>query len=130
MWYMLLTKPVYFSAILLLVRRGEERRGEERRGEERRGEERRGEERRGEERRGEERRGEESAYRFFLVGLGSLDLLVEAVDLVLEVLHVLLVFLLLLQHIFQTPLLLLAELLVLCGTSGFIVQVNFQFSNL
>ena len=46
MWYMLLTKPVYFSAILLLVRRGEERRGEERRGEERRGEERRGEERR------------------------------------------------------------------------------------
>lgn len=49
----------------------------------------------GEERRGKVR-GEEGTYRFLLVGLGGLDLLVEAVDLVLEVLHVLLVFFLLL----------------------------------
>ena len=43
----------------------------------------------------EERRGK-GTYRILLVGLGGLDLLVEAVDLVLEVLQVLLVFFLLL----------------------------------
>ena len=80
-------------------------------------------------RRGEEGKGK-GTYRFFLVGFGGLDLLVEAVNLVLEVLHVLLVFFLLLNDIFQTPLLLLAELLLLRSASGLIVQVNFQFSNL
>ena len=49
-------------------------------------------------------------YRVLLVGLGGFDLLVEAVDLVLEVLQVLLVFLLLLQQIFGTPLVLLVDL--------------------
>lgn len=79
---------------------------------------------------GEGKRREKGTYRFFLVGFGGLDFLVKAVDLVLEVLHVLLVFFLLLNDIFQTPLLLLAELLLLCSASSLTVQVNFQFSNL
>jgi len=60
-----------------------------------------------------EGKSKEETYRIFLVGFGGLDLLVKAVDLVLEVLHVLLVFFLLLNHFFQTSLLLLAELLLL-----------------
>lgn len=69
-------------------------------------------------------------YRFFLVDFGGFDLLVEAVALVFVVLHILFVFFMLLQHIFYTPLLLLANFLLLCPASRLIVQINFQFSNL
>lgn len=60
-------------------------------------------------------------YRFFLVEFGGFDLLVEAVALVFVVLHILFVFFMLLQHIFYTPLLLLANFLLLCPASCLIV---------
>lgn len=75
-------------------------------------------------------RAEPKSYRFFLVGLRALDLLVEAVDLVFEVLKVLLIFFLLLEYILQTPLLFLVILLVFSSSSCFIVKVYFQFPDL
>ena len=81
-------------------------------------------------RKGENKNRRDRTYRFLLVDLGIFDLLVEAIDLVLGVLQVLLIFLLLLKHVLQTPFCLLSILRVLRVTSGLVVQVDLQFSNL
>ena len=81
-------------------------------------------------RKGENKNRRDRTYRFLLVDLGIFDLLVEAIDLVLGVLQVLLIFLLLLKHVLQTPFCLLGILRVLRVTSGLVVQVDLQFSNL